>query len=175
MTRPSGPAWCSEFPCSVLTTQLAQPFRDCAERFLAALRSAGASVTASTTFRPRERAYLMHWAWRVAHGLVAPSAVPALPGVDIDWTHGGCTNAAIAAATEMVSTYGIAFQPSLNSRHIEGRAIDMTIRINGPIKITDAHDVIHLCTKTEDLYAIGASYGVYKLLTDSPHWSEDGR
>lgn len=172
--RFSGPAWCSEFPCSTLTTNLASPFRENAERFIEALRNAGASVTISTTFRPPERAYLMHFAWLIAKRKIGPDEVPSYPGVDVDWTCGGDETAAIVAAKAMVDAYGIAYQPTLRSRHTEGRAIDMTILWRGTSDVVDARGVTHSCSKQEDLWAVGASYGVRKLPSDPPHWSDDG-
>jgi D-alanyl-D-alanine dipeptidase len=174
MIQPSGPAWCNQFPCSVLTTNLVEPFRTNVERFLTALRNAGATVAISTTYRPAERAYLMHWAYRIAHGLTPASVVPSLTGVAIDWTHAGDNNAAVHAATLMCQTYGLVVQPVLQSRHTEGRAIDMTIGWRGTTQIKDSNEVLHVVKNQESLWVIGASYGVHKLPSDPPHWSDDG-
>jgi hypothetical protein len=179
VTTPSGPAWCDQFPCSVQTNNLASPFREAAEAFLEALRTAGAVVTVSTTFRPAERAYLMHWSWLIARGRVQPGDVPPREGVDIDWTHGpGHLADARQAASAMVATYGISttmpYPPSLTSNHTLGLAIDMTVAWRGSIFVTDARGASHLCTAQADLWPVGASYGVHKLATDPPHWSVDG-
>lgn len=174
MLKPSGPNWCSEFPCSVRLEDLASPFRENAERFVEALRNSGASVSIATTRRPRERAYLMHYAYQIAYS-IDPKSVPSMPGVNIDWAHGGDVFAAKAAATEMVRTYGIKYIPSLDSNHIRGLAIDMTVSWRGQIKVVDARKVEHLCREPHDLWAIGASYSVFKLPADPPHWSFNGR
>lgn len=178
MSDPSGPHWCDLFPCSKLTTNLVEPFHACADHYIDALESAGAIVTISTTFRPPERAYLMHYAWLIAKGRMLPREVPPMDGVDIDWTHEGHTAEAVQAAKAMVETYGIdpdmPYPPSLQSRHTKGRAIDMKIRWKGIIHVRDNYGILHACAKQEDLWAIGASYGVHKLATDAPHWSDDG-
>jgi hypothetical protein len=93
---------------------------------LQALADAGANVTIAATFRPPERAYLMHFAWEIAHGNISPRDVPAMAGVAIEWVHSNAA-ASRAAAQEMVDGYGMAFIAALRSRHTEGRAIDMSI------------------------------------------------
>ncbi len=147
--------------------------------FLDALHKAGALVTISATYRPPERAWLMHYAYEIAHKKIAPGAVPVHDGIDINWLH--LTNgkpdlaASILAAKQMVAAYGIRHEPVLISRHTEGRAIDMTIDWKGKLKITDAGGVVHTCATQEDLWPVGESYGVMKLKQgDPPHWSDDG-
>jgi hypothetical protein len=81
----------------------------------------------------------------------------------------------------MVDLFGIAFQPSLTSRHIEGRAIDMTIGWAGTIQLRDKTGKLRALgaprsgDANKDLHAIGATWGVRKLVSDPPHWSDDGR
>jgi hypothetical protein len=157
----------------VLLTQLAQPFRADVENFIDALERAGARVDIGTTFRPAERAYLMHWCCKIADGY-PPRDVPPMDGVVIDWTHDDDIITARAAARAMRTAYGIVFPASLQSRHTQGLAIDMTIHWKGLITVTDAHGVPHDCIDQDDLWPIGASYGVHKLATDPPHWSSDG-
>lgn len=41
-------------------------------------------------------------------------------------------------------------------------------------KIKDASDKDVDIRKLGDLYAVGATYGVQKLVSDPPHWSDDG-
>ena len=82
--------------------------------------------------RRLERGYLMHYSFRIARGGDDPANVPPMPGVDIQWLHKtriGIPDlpASKTAAEQMVVAFDIAFEPSLTSRHIEGKAIDMRI------------------------------------------------
>jgi hypothetical protein len=61
----SGKKWVAKFPDAKTTASLANDFRPGCEAFIAAMRSAGATVTVSSTRRPAERAYLMHFSWRI--------------------------------------------------------------------------------------------------------------
>ena len=79
----------------------------------------------------------------------------------------------------MVDLFGIVFQPSLTSRHILGLAIDMTIDWAGAVKVRNAADNEVSLSSTSDgtntaLHGVGASYGVFKLVSDPPHWSDNG-
>jgi peptidoglycan hydrolase-like protein with peptidoglycan-binding domain len=170
----------ARFPSSNDVADLASPFREQVQAFLKALSAAGAQVTIAATRRNAVRAELMRDSWQVAQGSLAPAAVPPIPGVAIRWDHGDPASSR-AAAQDMVDLFDIAYEPSLTSRHIQGRAIDMTIRWTGTLAIKDKTGKLHkLATPRtgEDnaqLHAIGASYGVKKLLSDPPHWSDDGR
>lgn len=180
----SGATWWhanqAKFPNSAAVDDLAQPFRDQVADFLDALKAAGAKVKVSATRRNRTRAQLMHYSWRIAHGSIAPKDVPAIPGCAIKWDHGDPARSK-QGAQEMVDLFGIAFQPSLTSRHIEGRAIDMTIDWTGTLQIRDkagrtrAVGAPRSGNTNTDLHAIGATWGVRKLASDPPHWSDDGR
>lgn len=174
MTEFSGPAWAKRFPTSKSTADLKQPFRSGAEAFIGACEAAGARVAVSATYRPAERAYLMHWAWLIDRMGANPSEVPHHDGVNIDWCWNGDMLAARRAAADMVLAYGIAYQPSLTSRHIQRRAIDMYITFARSIEVVMATGVKHLVTKQQDLWVVGKSYGVIKLISDAPHWSDDG-
>src|SRR5713226_1497882 len=83
----SGIEWISKFPGSKSTDDLVEPFRAHAKNFIAALQAAHASVTVDDTFRPPERAYLMHYAFEIARKNLDPGAVPPKAGVDIQWVH----------------------------------------------------------------------------------------
>jgi hypothetical protein len=181
----SGPQWVSQFPTSNSTATLVEPFRGNVNRFIAALTGAGAQVSISATLRPAERAYLMHYSYRIANQGLDPQGVPAKPGVSIDWVHrnpNGTVNLAASrlAAQQMVQGYGIAYAPVLVSRHEEGKAIDMTISWSGNLTITNGSGTpVNITTSPRSgtnpaLHAVGASYGVVKLVTDPPHWSTDG-
>lgn len=179
----SGAAWWkanqARYPNSDKLADLASPFREHVAAFIDALKEAGAKVAVSATRRNRTRAHLMHYPWRVARGEVAPKDVPAVPGLAIRWDHGDLARSR-KGAREMSDLFGIAFEPSLTSLHIEGRAIDMTIGWTGTIDIRDNLGKRHQLSTprsgqdNSQLHAIGASFGVRKLLTDPPHWSDTG-
>ncbi len=95
----SGPQWCSRFPGSASPDDLHPDWRGRVWAFISALERAGAEVKVSATWRPPERAYLMHWCWMIANLSQAPAAIPPMKGVDIDWTHHGDSRAARSAAT----------------------------------------------------------------------------
>ncbi len=180
----SGPSWCSLYPTSTSVSDLAEPFRTSCQRFLDALHAAGATVTISATLRRPERAYLMHWAWAIAREHIHPEEVPPMAGVDIQWMHpdayAGRFEESRAAAEAMVQSYGIVFKPALTSRHIEGKAIDMDIEWRGDLRMPSPNGNINVLGNlprngmNQVLHAIGISYGVYKLVSDPPHWSADG-
>jgi hypothetical protein len=181
---PSGKDWLSKYPTSKSLADLKGGFASGAKKFHAALVKAGAKVSVSATFRPPERAYLMHYAFLVAKGL-DPKKVPAMAGVAIDWQHkdkSGQPNPkdAVKAAKDMVGAYHIAYKPALTSRHTQGLAIDMTISWSGTLTIVDGKGKPVEITSSprdgdnKDLQDVGASYGVIKLKSDPPHWSSDG-
>lgn len=182
MSEPAGPVWCARFPTSTSLADLAQPFQANATAFILALRAAGASVEISATYRPPERAYLMHWACLIAgfrdvekiFHQISAADVPAMPEVEIDWTCGGDFGAARSAAVSMVKVYGIAFPAALVSRHTQRRAIDMTVRWQGSIAVLSKNGNSMQAASQSDLVPIGGTYGVMKLATDPPHWSDDG-
>jgi hypothetical protein len=179
----SGAAWWqanqAKFPNSASVSALVPPFRDKVTAFIDALQDAGASVRVTATLRNPIRAHLMHYCWRIAKGAIAPSAVPAVAGCAITWDHGNLARSK-KGAQEMVDLFGIAFQPSLTSLHIQGRAIDMTIGWNGTIQVRDKSGRTRAVSAprsgdaNRDLHAIGATYGVIKLVSDPPHWSDNG-
>ena len=183
---PSGPQWVSQFPTSDSTNTLQEPFRTNVNRFIAALTAAGAPPRDLTTFRPPQRAYLMHYSYRIANQGLDPQTVPPMAGVAIDWVHrnpNGTVNLAASrlAAQQMVQAYGIAYPPVLMSRHEEGRAIDMTISWTGTLNIVNGSGTaVTINTlprngaQNTSLHQVGASYGVLKLVADPPHWSTDG-
>lgn len=176
MPRLSGPEWCSEFPTSTSVDDLADPFRRCVVRFLNALRDAGAETQVSATYRPPERAYLMHYAAMIGHGQ-DPAAIPAMARVDIDWSHAGDIEAARSAAAAMAKGYGIVYPAALVSRHTQRLAIDMDVSWKNVIHVIDGQGIvvpIDNYTGRTVLHGIGKSYGVIKLLSDPPHWSSDG-
>jgi hypothetical protein len=184
--EPSGPQWEPRWPRSNSTADLIQPFRGNVERFIAALQAAGANVNINTTYRPRERAYLMHYAPMVANGTIAPQNVPAEPGVDICWLHRDVNGnadlpASRAAAQQLANAFAVAYPAAFPTRHSLRVAIDMTITWNGNLVINDSNgnpvtitSVPRTGADNSDLHAVGATYGVIKLVGDPPHWSDTG-
>lgn len=175
----SGAHWVAFFPTSRSIDDLATPFRNKVAAFVTAMRDAGAQISISATFRPEERAYLMHFAWRIAKEGLDPAAVPAKAGVPITWEHATLAKSR-AAARDMVNGYSIAFPPSLTSRHTAALAIDMTISWSGTLDIrqqngsTLAIDTTPRNGGNSRLIAVGHGYDVIKLLNDPPHWSDNG-
>lgn len=181
--RLSGAAWWhanqAKFPNSNKLADLTPPFREKALAFATALQAAGASVSVSSTLRHPLRAYLMHWCWKISKRMVDPGAVPAKAGVDIIWDHGNLA-ASRRAAEEMRSLFGMRFIASLNSNHIRGEAVDMTIGWSGTLRIRDAAGnsqnigAPRSGANNSALHSVGRSYGVKKLVGDDPHWSLRG-
>ena len=185
MAELSGSNWINKFPNSTNLDDLVDPFRTNAKNFVAALPSAGATVSVSATLRPPERAFLMHYAYKIAKAGLDPSSVPTKAKVDINWLWldkkgKADVPASRKAASEMVSGYGIVYAPALITRHSEGKAIDMNISWCGDLTIGQSDKalvVVKSNPKTglnSDLQAVGATYNVIKLATDPPHWSSDG-
>lgn len=177
--------WVGKFPTSVDLDDLAAPFKDNAKAFIAAMLAAGASIKISATYRPRERAYLMYYAFRIAREGMDPTTVPPMSGVDIDWVHRdakGKINIAASrnAAEDMVNGYDIVYRPALRSNHTRRLAVDMTISWDGTLAVKNKRGRVVQIAGTpksglnHDLIVVGASYGVLKLISDPPHWSSDG-
>jgi len=180
MAEPSGVEWCSRFPGSASTGDLLPEFRGRVLAFVSAMERGGAHVIVTATWRPPRRAYLMHWCWMIANAGQDPESVPPMADVDIDWGHGGDHGSAKAAARAMAKTYDLEYPPALTSRHTQRRAIDMTIGWNNTLSIRDFDG--HLRNITSEprngsnpvVIQVGASFGVVKLVSDPPHWSDDG-
>lgn len=179
MLKPSGAAWCAQYPGSKLIADLLPDFAQKVGAFLSALTAGGATYLVNATYRPPERAYLMHFACMIGSGQ-DPAQVPPMPGVDIDWSCGGDIVLARHNARAMMAGYGIAFPAALQSRHTQRRAVDMNITISDhpkvPYKFKDAAGKYWSFgpLDTASLYKFGATFGVIKLVTDPPHWSDDG-
>lgn len=175
----SGLPWVARFPTSKSLSDLTATFSSAVSRFIAAITAAGGSATISATYRPPERAYLMHYAWAIAKEGAAPTSVEAMAGVNIDWAHLDASGksdqaAAVTAAAAMVNGYGMAHSAVLVSRHTQRRAIDMTISGIVGKSVNDANGNAVAIKSLKDLNAVGKSYGVVKLASDPPHWSDDG-
>lgn len=187
----SGGQWANRFRGSSALGDLKGSFRDRAEAFVGALRASGARVAISATYRPPQRAYLMHWAWLIVKRNFDPALVPAMDGVDINWMHDDSEgnysrHLSVAAARTMVAGFemerlGVA--PALQSRHTLGCGIDMNISWSGTLTIPDADgNIIEIGTLPRSglnlqLRRVGESYGVIKYNRagrDDPHWSDNG-
>ncbi len=178
--RLSGPHWIESFPTSKSISDLTSPFRQRVEAFQKALIDAGCQVIVTATHRPKERAYLMHYAARIYRQEIAARFVPKMAGVDVEWVH--YTNAgSVQAARDMLNAYGVGGNPvSLNSRHIQRLAIDWNVTWNDKINIRDGNGRMVSVSNPPNaalnrtLWIVGSTYGVYKLTNDPPHWSVDG-
>jgi hypothetical protein len=179
--RLSGPHWHESFPTSRSISDLASPFREKVQAFQKAMIDGGAQTIIAATYRPPQRAYLMHYAARIDRGSIAPENVPSMSGVDIDWVH--YTRAgSLQAAAQMIDIYGIGGNPvALESLHTQRLAIDWNITWEGTLNIKDARGRTIAIgeprngASNQRLFQVGASYGVIKLESDPPHWSHNGR
>lgn len=186
MSEASGKQWCARFPASNKIDDLAPPFRGDVQNLIQRTLEAGGSVDVVDTWRPAERAYLMHFCCEIAgytlHGVyhqMKPQDVPPMPGVDIDWTHGGDLGAAISAVVAMRDTYGIVFPAALHSNHVKRTAVDMKVHIPKGATMINAQGTPfvfdHVADQTDPLFVrIAASYGVLHLAGDAVHFSIDG-
>jgi hypothetical protein len=187
----SGPQWVARFPGSNQVSDCAAPFSTNLQSFISAMEAAGATVTVSATYRPPERAYLMHWAYVIANQGQDPRTVPAMAGVNIKWDHAAAdgsfsSEASVSAAQAMVLSYGMQSlntPPALSSRHTMRLAVDMSIAWTGDLTINKADGTSTTITSTPktgmntDLKAVGATYSVIKYVggnADKPHWSDTG-
>ncbi|MGU3416731.1 hypothetical protein ACLBW0_24650 [Enterobacteriaceae bacterium C34A] len=173
--EPSGVQWVNRFPTSATISDLLPSFATSVQNFIESIINSGGHVRVSATYRPVERAYLMHYSWKIAKEGMDPASIPPKDGVNIDWTHKGNLTAAAAAAKEMVNGYHIVYGPVLTSRHTQKRAIDMTITNVIGKTLKNAHGVDVLVQSQSKLHEVGATFGVHKLISDPPHWSDDGR
>src|SRR4026207_944559 len=124
----------SRYPNSRDVDDLEPGFRSRVEDFVASLRQAGAAITVNSTRRTEQRAFLMHYSWKVAYGEIAPNEVPS-GGIDIEWDHGDDEKSR-QGAMEMVRLFNMAHIASLRSNHISGKAIDMNISWQGELVVT---------------------------------------
>ena len=193
----SGPAWVARFPTSKSIDDLSPGFRAKVEAFVDALEAAGATISVNATRRPRQRAYMMHFCWRIVKQNLDPATIPAFDPndgedpVDIQWLHkkpNGSPDvmASRAAARKMVDGFDIgggSVAPSRNSNHIRGTAIDMTVRWSGTLKVEEKSGTVRTITSTPrssinpDLIKVGRTYGVIHFsppAKDPPHWSLTG-
>jgi D-alanyl-D-alanine dipeptidase len=168
------------------------PFKNNLSAFLSAMNASGAGVSIAATYRPAERAYLMHWSWMIAKKGKNPQSIPPHVGVSIRWDHIDArgdysAEESKSAALAMVSGYSIQdlkTAPALDSRHTHGCAVDMTISWSRTLSIVNASgSAVAISTEPRngmnaDLAEVGATFSVIKYNgpgEDRPHWSDTGR
>jgi hypothetical protein len=76
-------------------------------KFIEALKAAGVKAKPAATYRPKERAYLMHYWCKIDRSKISADKVPPVESVDIEWVHRDATGkmdveAPRAAAREMM-------------------------------------------------------------------------
>jgi hypothetical protein len=169
----SGAQWVARFPGSASLSDLESSFSAKVKAFISAMELAGGSVAISATFRPKERAYLMHYCVKIAKKNIAAADVPELEGVAINWVH-PTDEQSVAAAKAMKEGYNIAYPPAYPTHHSDKLAIDMTITNILSKTMKDANGIDVEIKSDTDLHKVGASYGVIKLVVDAPHWSDNG-
>ena len=181
----SGKLWVSRFPGSKETDSLEPDFKICVDLFQAAIEAAGGEAKINSAFRPLERAYLMHWAYKIYFEGVDPDKIPAKDGVPIEWEHPTLEQSQLAAG-EMAEGFALLHlgtAPSLESLHTVRQAVDMQIAWKGDLLVA-AKDGTIVTIDTEprtgmnkQLKEVGKSYGVIKFVggaKDKPHWSTTG-
>lgn len=181
----SGAHWCARFPGDNRLKALDPTFKPSVDTFFSALDASGARYIVSAVYRPKERAYLMHWSYKIAKGTISPDKVPSHDGILIEWVHPTAA-ASIAAAKSMCDTYRtfhLGTEPALHSQHEVRLAVDVSISWVGTLTIQNKDGKEIKITSeprtgmNRDLIAAGATYGVIKYNrtgTDKPHWSSTG-
>ena len=174
------------FPSSKDINVLSEPFRTNVRLFIIALDNAGATVFIEATFRPSERAYVLHYAAEIALAGTDPRTVPILPHFNGKWTKTDANGIydeakSRAFAASIVKDYGIVVAPSLVSNHTYGQAIDMTISWSGSLEIKRSNgtmakiDTLPHTGLNQELWKVAETYQIIKLPSDPSHWSTDGR
>lgn len=175
----SGPQWVGRYPTSKSISDLKSPFKENLQAFYDALIHAGAKITISATLRPEPRAFLMRTSYDIAKKTIKPEAAPKLAGLAIDWVH-PTNDESVKAAQQMVSGYGIVYRPAFPTKHSTGTAIDMNVTWSGALNIKLADGSVKTIASTprdnsnHELHLAANTYNVHKLVTDAPHWSDNG-
>ena len=181
-TRLSGPHWAGvkEYLGSKSMDTLVDPFKGNITSFIAMLRANHALVNINATYRPPERAWLMHWAWYIGKGWTKYSKIASIKNpynIDIVWDHGD-DKSTRKAALAMAAAFGMAHQAALKSRHTEGHAVDINITRLPEVLTIDKKEYpigVAKAEHNEALWFVGEHlFSVVKHHTDRPHWSTDG-
>ena len=156
-------------------------FKTKVNEFIKALEAAGANVDVVNTLRSEKRAYLFHWSWLIGLDKAKASEATERADVEIQWDHGD-EEQSKKGAKEMIDGFGLAVPPNstnapaLDSRHIEGKAIDMNITWTDTIKVKNK-DGTETSVKFDanvnantTLHGVGATYGVIKLKRQPILW-----
>lgn len=192
--------WADQFPGTSRIEDLDEPFQGKVRSFIGAMRAAGIHVSPLATFRPAQRAYMMHYGWLIARGSISPKEVPAFAPqgdeapIDICWVHpknDGTydADASKAGARQLLRGLGVdpelGTAPALRGRHTTREAIDMrTTWDRERLTIENANGrEITIDTRPRNglnaqLMRVGATYGVHHFRNpeqDRNHWSSDGR
>jgi Putative peptidoglycan binding domain len=128
---------------SKATADLEEPFKTNFGIFKEMLEDAGAVCNVTLTKRSDKRAYLCHWAWKIAKGDRKSAEIPPMEGVDIDWVHKddeGKPDEAKSkkAAEDMAAAFGVDAlrrPPLLTDHYVRGQSADMTVTWAGTITL----------------------------------------
>ncbi len=183
---PSGASWIDRYPASQRLQDLDSNFGSDVREFVAVLEKASATVEVLATRMPPERAYLMHWAWRITQEGLDPRHVPYMDGVDIRWWHGNLGTSR-EAAWSMVHGYGIEEldePPPLISPYTEGQVVAMRVRWRGALRLYPDSPQEQIITSNPqdgtnlDVMTLAEIHGLEHLLTvpdsDEVHWAMPG-
>lgn len=180
----SGAHWSQLFPSlGNDITHLDADFGQRVAHFIAAMEDAGIEVVVVGARRSPQRAYLMHWSYKIFKGGTSAQEADLpnnrLAGVDIRWAHTDKDGAydpkaSVEGAKSLYHALGIAeslgVAPSLTSNHIAGRAVDMTTtwhKDSITIRKADGTDVVittasagERSDNNPDLHDVAESYGI---------------
>lgn len=183
---PSGASWIDRYPPSQRLQDLDSNFGSDVREFISVLEKGGATVEILATQIPPERAYLMHWAWRIVKEGLDPRSVPYMDGVDVRWQHGDL-GASREAAWSMVHGYGIEEldePPPLVSPYTEGQVVAMRVRWRGALRLYPDTPQEQIITSNPqdgtnlDVMTLAEIHGLEHLLTvpdsDEVHWAMPG-
>jgi hypothetical protein len=182
----SGWSWMSHFPMTESVDTLDATFASNVRRFASALEEGGANAAIISTRIPPERAYLMHWAWRIAKGGYDPRQVPDMSGVYINWWHGDLEMSR-RGALEMVKGYDLETAkspPPLVSPYTQGKVVVMHVSWLDELYLKDTNGEINLIQGAPrnghnyDLAEVAKMYRLLRLvfdpLTEQVHWLAGG-
>ena len=155
-------------------------------------------ATLSTAFRSQKKAYLMHYSWKIGMEAINPEEIISIPDFDpnvipeedpwkgslkISWLVYAPDGSIDFIATKKASLNYVSAIPRYVYRaaypagkHPQRKAVDITVKWSGTLKIRDASGNIHFLREPREsatnaeLWRIGDGYKVYKLPADRPHW-----
>jgi len=183
---PSGASWVDRYPPSKRLQDLDSNFGSDVREFIAVLEKGGATVEILATQIPPERAYLIHWAWRITQEGFDPRHVPYMDSVDVRWWHGDLGTSR-EAAWSMVHGYRIEEldePPPLVSPYTEGQVVAMRIRWRDALRLYPDSPQEQIITSNPqdgtnlDVMTLAEIHGLEHLLTvpdsDEVHWAMPG-